>query len=219
MPDNAKVLMMFFKRLREIDVPEMMAGIITQTTGKPWEYYRQMSRQLWDEARHAMMGEVGFKSLGIDWTRIPIPWGWALNLNTRLNARERHAVLYFIEHSLMPKTGKRFEWEVGLSSGNELAALFQDYDWADEVLHNTIGREWFAKEFPDAKQAIEFGELSWSKVQSAPDSPEPNLTEHRNWWPEIYTAACKFWGIEPDPRVRDFDVSYGDATKQISASG
>jgi len=25
-----------------------------------------MTRQLWDEARHAMMGEVGFANLGID---------------------------------------------------------------------------------------------------------------------------------------------------------
>jgi len=29
----------------------MMASIITQTQGKPWEYYLAMSRQLWDEAR------------------------------------------------------------------------------------------------------------------------------------------------------------------------
>src|SRR5262245_18746877 len=59
-PARAKTLMMLFKRLREIDVPEMMASIIHQTKGKPWGYYRDMSRQLWDEARHAMMGEVGF---------------------------------------------------------------------------------------------------------------------------------------------------------------
>ena len=61
--------MMFYKRLREIDVPEMMASIITETTGKPWGYYRDMTRQLWDEARHAMMGEVGFVDLGIDWRK------------------------------------------------------------------------------------------------------------------------------------------------------
>ena len=56
-PARAKTLMMFYKRLREIDVPEMMATIIYETQGKPWDYYLEMSRQLWDEARHAMMGK------------------------------------------------------------------------------------------------------------------------------------------------------------------
>src|SRR5439155_20660660 len=37
MPGNAKVLMLYFKRLREIDVPEMMASSITRTTGQPSE--------------------------------------------------------------------------------------------------------------------------------------------------------------------------------------
>jgi hypothetical protein len=63
-PDRAKALMMLYKRLREIDVPEMMASIIVETKDKPWGYYLDMSRQLWDEARHAMMGEVGFVSRG-----------------------------------------------------------------------------------------------------------------------------------------------------------
>ena len=39
---RAKTLMMLFKRLREIDVPEMMASIIVETKGKPWGYYRDM---------------------------------------------------------------------------------------------------------------------------------------------------------------------------------
>ena len=147
-PQHAKALMMYYKRLREIDVPEMMASIITETPGKPWEYYRQMSRQFWDEARHAMMGEVGFNSAGVDWSKVPITWTWSLGLNTQLKPFDRHAVLYFIEQSLMPKTGKRYEWEVGVLSNDPLAALFQDYDWADEVLHAAIGRDWYAKEFP-----------------------------------------------------------------------
>src|SRR5262249_12421664 len=42
-PAKAKALMMLFKRLREIDVPEMMASIIHQTKSKPWGYYRDMS--------------------------------------------------------------------------------------------------------------------------------------------------------------------------------
>src|SRR5438045_3358846 len=45
-PPDPKTLMMFYKRLREVDVPEMMASIISETPGKPWEYYRDMTRQL-----------------------------------------------------------------------------------------------------------------------------------------------------------------------------
>jgi hypothetical protein len=134
-----KTLMMFYKRLREVDVPEMMASIIAETPDKPWGYYRDMTRQLWDEARHAMMGEVGFAQLGIDWPKhVMVNFTWSLALNTQLKPIERHAVLYFIEQGLMPKNGKRFEWEVGQQSGNPLSALFQDYDWADEVLHARI---------------------------------------------------------------------------------
>src|SRR4029078_8351075 len=66
-PPQPKTLMMFYKRLREIDVPEMMSSIILETPDKPGDSYRDMTRQLWDEARHAMMGEVGFEQLGIDW--------------------------------------------------------------------------------------------------------------------------------------------------------
>ncbi len=112
-PVELKVLMMFYKRLREIDVPEMMSSIITETKGKPWGYYRDMTRQLWDEARHAMMGEVGFVSLGLDWPKlVMVNSTWSRMLNAQLKPKERHAVLYYIEQGLMPKTGKRHEWEV-----------------------------------------------------------------------------------------------------------
>jgi hypothetical protein len=51
--------MLYFKRLREIDVPEMMASIIHQTSGKPWGYYRDMTDSSGTRARHAMMGRDG----------------------------------------------------------------------------------------------------------------------------------------------------------------
>ncbi len=103
-----------------------------------------MCRQLWDEARHAMMGSVYFEAHGIDWkTAIPLHPGFALRLNQHMTALEAHAVLYTIEQSLMPaKTGKRYEWETAIVCGRRLAILFQDFDWADEVLHAQIGRRW-----------------------------------------------------------------------------
>ena len=45
LPAKPKTLMMLYKRLREIDVPEMMASIITETKGKPWEYYRDLNAE------------------------------------------------------------------------------------------------------------------------------------------------------------------------------
>jgi hypothetical protein len=218
-----KTLMMFYKRLREIDVPEMMASIIAETPSKPWDYYRDMTRQLWDEARHAMMGEVGFLNLGVDWRKVMVNFTWSLALNTQLKPIERHAVLYYIEQGLMPKNGKRFEWEVGIASKNQLAALFQDYDWADEVLHARIGRDWYLKEFNDAKRAVQYGDECWSKVLMGWESwRRDGLTQHRNWWPDVYRDACSRWGREPDPEVLAYATSYQQLRadlKNISVSG
>jgi hypothetical protein len=218
-PPEPKTLMMFYKRLREVDVPEMMASIITETAGKPWEYYRDLTRQLWDEARHAMMGEVGFASLDIDWPKkVMINHTWSLALNTQLKPLERHAVLYFIEQGLMPRNGKRFEWEVGLASHNPLSALFQDYDWADEVLHARIGREWYLKEFTNAQAAVKYGDECWSRVlMNWENWRTQGLTQHRNWWPDAYRAACAHWGIEPDPAVLAYATTYQTVRADLKA--
>ncbi len=223
MPADAKVLMMFYKRLREIDVPEMMASIIMETPGKPWTYYRDMTRQLWDEARHAMMGEVGFEKLGVDWPKnVMVNFTWSLGLNTQLTPMERHGVLYFIEQGLMPKNGKRYEWEVGLKSHCALSGLFQDYDWADEVLHARIGRDWYLKEFKNASQGVEYGDKCWSKVLMGwREWRDQGLTQHRNWWRNCYLQACEKAGTQPDPAVLSYNTSYEQVRadlKNISGS-
>jgi hypothetical protein len=222
LPAKPKTLMMLFKRLREIDVPEMMASIIVETRGKTWEYYRDMSRQLWDEARHAMMGEVGFVALGVDWTRARITHNWSYRLNTECTPIERHAVLYFIEQGLMTKTGKRYEWEVGVESGVPLVATLQDYDWADEVLHAQLGRLWYIPQIGEWKQALAYGDACWSRIVSNWDTVrEQGLTAHASWWPDVYRQACIQWGEVPDPRALAFNETYAGTRadlKNVSAS-
>jgi hypothetical protein len=208
-PAKAKALMMLFKRLREIDVPEMMASIIVQTPGKPWGYYRDMTRQLWDEARHAMMGEVGFVALGVDWTQARITWNWSYRLNTECTPQERHAVLFFIEQGLMPRTGKRYEYEVGQESGLPLVATFQDFDWADEVLHSQIGRQWLVPEFGGLAETLKYGDECWSRILSNWTTVrDQGLTKHENWWPRIYTQACRSLAEQPDPATLAYDETY-----------
>ncbi|HTI70374.1 MAG TPA: hypothetical protein VMF06_10425 [Candidatus Limnocylindria bacterium] len=222
-PLDAKVLMMFYKRIREIDVPEMMSSIITQTPDKPWGYYRDLTRQLWDEARHAMMGEVGFASVGVDWPeKVMVNFTWSLGLNSQLTPKERHAVLYFIEQGLMPKTGKRHEWEVGVMSKNPLAATFQDFDWADEVLHARVGRDWYVSDMPSAHEAVAYGDRCWSKVLMGWNAwRAEGLTEHRNWWPGLYTQYCERNQLTPNQEVLSYATSYESVRadlKDISAS-
>ena len=224
MPVEVKPLMMYYKRLREIDVPEVIGSIISETKGKPWEYTVDMTRQLWDEARHAMMGEVGFRRAGIDWSKyVRINFTWSLALNTQLTALERHAVLYFIEQGLMPKTGKRFEWETAIAAGDPFSAMIQDYDWADEVLHARIGRDWYVKAMGDAKKATAYGDECWARVLIDWESYRAKgLTQHENWWPPLYKEWCRLSGRTPDEKVLGYNTSY-QATradlKELSVSG
>ena len=197
-PPSTKVLILLFKRFREIDVPEMMASILYETQDQPWDYYADMTRQLWDEARHALMGEVGLVAKGLDWTRLTIRHIWSYYLNTRLAPLARHGVLYSIEKGLMPRTGKRYEWEVAVQANDPLTALFQDYDWSDEVLHARFGREWFVAAFKTPEEALDFCD--------APSGPPIDYralgyTENHDWWPEFYRYACEVTGILFCPRA------------------
>jgi hypothetical protein len=195
---SAKVLILLFKRIRELDVPEWMASIIFETPDKPWAYYADMARQLWDEARHTLMGEVGFVSKGIDWSRLTIRHTSAYILNTQYKPLARHGNLYNVEKSLMPKTGKRYEWEVALEANDPLAATFQDYDWADEVLHTRIGRDWYVTEFKTAQEANDFPGL-----EPAPplNFKKMGFTDDHDWWPEFYRYACQAADLPFDERA------------------
>ena len=224
-PARAKTLMMYYKRLREIDLPEMMAGILVEMPDKPWGFYRDMTRQLWDEARRAMMGEVGFVSQSIAWPEhVVVNFTWSKGLNEQLTPVERQAVLWFIEQGLMTKTGKRYEWEVGAESGDPLARLFQDYDWADEVLHARIGRDWYVSQFnDDTAKAADYGSACWNKVMTGWEQWRADgLTRHRNWWPGLYAEHCRLLGLTPDTAVMSFSTNYATTRadlQRIAASG
>src|SRR4051794_29112674 len=100
----------------------------------------------------------------------------------------------------MPKNGKRHEWEVSLASRNELASTFQDFDWADEALHARVGRDWYVSDMPSLKEAVSFGDRCWSNVLvNWGGYRASGLTEHRNWWTELYAEYCRLHAKTPDP--------------------
>lgn len=182
---DERSLALMFKRFHEMDVPELMASILVQTKNKPWEYYRDMGRQLWDEARHSMMGEVWLAKYDIDWSRYPNHVGWAMHLNLDRTPLERHVILYYIEQSLMNgRIGKRLEWQIAQRANDPLATYFQDYDWADEVLHAQIGRKWLKPDLGNVKSLLDY-------ANDIATRPSPSLearaatTPQTDWWPRF----------------------------------
>ncbi|HTI64951.1 MAG TPA: hypothetical protein VL524_15605 [Gemmatimonadaceae bacterium] len=185
-PADERNLALLCKRTLEMDVPEMMASFITQRANESWEFYRDYSRQLWDEARHAMMGTVAFEARGIDWKAdIPLNVGFALRLNLHADPLERQIVLYAIEQSLMPgETGKRSEYETAKEAGDALSAHFHDYDWADEVLHAQIGRRMLRRDGITSDEARERAQAIHERTWAALEQYK-SRGEQRNWWPEF----------------------------------
>jgi hypothetical protein len=212
-----RTIALMYKRLREMDVPEMMAPIIARTEGKPWEYYRELARQLWDEARHAMMGEVGFESLGVDWTAIPMAISFSYLLNNYATPLEAHGRLYAIEQGLMKQTGKRSEWEVAQGAGIPLSVNFQDYDWADEVLHAQIGRRWFVREVGDRKRAEEIIIRANARLEEA-QATDSAFAEDAigDWWPSFYDSIRP--ANEPPPLRPVEPEAAGVAARRRAAS-
>lgn len=182
-PYDERVYALVYKRLREMDVPEWMGPILYKTTGQPWEYYVDVSRQLWDEARHAMMGEVALYRDGMPFYAYPVELKTSVLLNTVATPFEAHVALYVTEQGLMPReTGKKFEWVIARNRGDELLANFQDYDWADEVLHTQIGRRWLLPHFENNEQVRALAASVGQRLVEPYHQLVAQSTQE-NWWP------------------------------------
>jgi hypothetical protein len=190
-PADERNLALLCRRTLEMDVPEAMASFLHERQDRPWPFYLDYARQLWDEARHAMMGTVALTGRGVDWTRIPLHVGFSLRLNRYADPLERQILLYAIEQSLMAgDTGKRFEFETALEAGDPLSAHFHDFDWADEVLHAQIGRRRLKEEGIGIKEALargqEIHERTWEALQQ---HHEPGPVEPWEWWNDLVRSV------------------------------
>ena len=181
-PADERAFALAYKRLREMDVPEWMGPILSSAQDRPWEYHIELSRQLCDETRHAMMGEVVLHAHGVPHYAFPVPINAVAALNAEFDPREAHLLLWGIEQSLMPAdTGKRFEFEIVREHGDPLIATFQDFDWADEVVHVKIGRRWIASEYGQSTEAREAAREVWDRWDAVATELETR-SDQEEWW-------------------------------------
>ena len=203
-PADERNLALLCKRLLEMDVPEMMASFMTERRDQPWELRRDYARQLWDEARHSMMGEAALEARGVAWRTIPLNVGFALRLALHADPFDRQLVLWAIEQGLMPKeTGKRYEYETAVEAGDALSAHFHDYDWADEVLHVQIGRKWLRHEGLEPAEAVRRGrvvhERTWKALEAYRER-EPQ----EEWWSDFVREVLgRETAARPEELVED----------------
>ncbi|HTO04451.1 MAG TPA: hypothetical protein VL069_12150 [Opitutus sp.] len=184
-------------RLQEMHVAELIASVIAEWRGQPWEFYHDLARHLWDETRHCMLGEVAFVGQGVEVASLPAHIGFAEYPNIQLTPPDRYAFLWGIEQGLMTKTGKQAEVALAKAGGDELATVFQDFDWADEVLHAQIGRKWLEPHFASREAML----AVYERVRPAYDQmkDEDVSLPGRDWWPAFYEKHLKHLASQQEP--------------------
>jgi hypothetical protein len=84
-------------------------------------------------------------------------------------------------------TGKKHELEVAALHGDPLLMTFQDFDWADEVLHARTGRRWIVAEFPSRADAEAAARDVWRRYDEvAADLAQGS--DQIEWWPDFLAA-------------------------------
>jgi hypothetical protein len=143
-------------RLSEINVAEGLAIVLFETAGMPWSFYRDISRHCWDEMRHSLFGEVAIESTYGRRDALPMR-DYEGVFVMEASPLEQYAVLGLeVEGGNMKyPPGKRYEWEFARDEARHpLMTTFQDFDWADEVLHVNIARRQLDTWFEGGLKAI-----------------------------------------------------------------
>lgn len=166
--DQGRFLQMMLSRYFEMSPAEGVAYVHFSTEGKPWAFYYDTARHLWDEVRHCWFGEAALRSKGYDVHAIPNWTGWYDMTSQLFNKDEAYTHLTIaIEKAAMKyPPGKREEWEFCRDIAQDpLMTTFQDFDWADEVVHAGFGQKWIIEELfqGDNVKALEAAEATVAK--------------------------------------------------------
>jgi hypothetical protein len=131
-----------YTHFTELPVIDIVGSIVYdgRQYDMPFDYYLEFIRQMWDEARHTMMGFERLKAFGVDPYSVPIPVGH-YTVWTSLSLLHRLASLTQVGEacSFEPKRA----WVAAAWKRNDpLSALEHEYDIVDERTHVTFGSRW-----------------------------------------------------------------------------
>jgi hypothetical protein len=174
---------MLATRLSEITAAEGLAFVLCEVEDQPWPFYVDISRHLWDEVRHTFFGEAATEQIFGDRAAMPIR-NFDLTYVFQMSPLQQYAALGLgIEAAMMKyPPGKREEYEFCRDvAQHPLMTTFQDFDWADEVLHVNIARrqlkDWFRGSQQELLALAQQGvELRAQVRKMQPASPLPDVS-------------------------------------------
>ncbi len=125
--------------LQEVQAADSCASMLFEAPDMPWDFYFDLSRHLWDEARHAIFGEKKLEALG---TTAPAAGlsSKAYAMRQTLTPLDRYAALSTQEADAFP--AKHVGLKDAVAHRDSVSAMAWSYDIADETQHVRFGAKW-----------------------------------------------------------------------------
>jgi uncharacterized ferritin-like protein (DUF455 family)/ferritin-like metal-binding protein YciE len=183
----------------EIWAAEVVAASMWDLDNQPWDFYLDLARWAWDEARHSTMGYRALQGWGWDVPDL-IPWGTALyNALGPMPPIQRLALLYFYEDSLLRAGTKQIELQILESAQDDGSAQDMDFDWADEAIHVNYGYTWLRHLVGDDRAGREdlkrltdeAREIMAKYVLAHKDDPEAKLAPYFDRLYDVVASAIQ----------------------------
>jgi hypothetical protein len=169
--------------LQEVQAADTCASLLFEAPDMPWDFYFDLGRQMWDEARHSMFGENKLAELGSSAAQAGLS-AKAYALRQTLLPADRYAALSTQEADAFP--GKHAGLKDAVAHGDRLSAMAWSYDIADETQHVRYGNKWIPVLIERTGE---------------PRSFEQVKADARNWrqtvLAEVYKPVAAFFASEP----------------------
>jgi len=125
--------------LQEVQAADSCASLLFEAPDMPWDFFLDLSRHMWDEARHSMFGEAKLLELGTTAAAAGLSTK-AYAMRQTLTPLDRYAALSTQEADAFP--GKHVGLKDAVAHNDTLSAKAWSYDIADETQHLRYGSKW-----------------------------------------------------------------------------
>lgn len=137
---EAARLFQFINYAHEMQAAETLGSVLWEAEGMPWEFYFDVARHCYDEARHCQLGETRLAELGRHITEFP---HCVTNYNWRqlVDPLRRYCILtYVIEQDSFKYKHESYKRYLERTDHESAEAVL--FDIADEMLHVRWGKKW-----------------------------------------------------------------------------